>query len=355
MLSYFEPMGSRAETFREILSGRIVDYQLFKKICYTGIPMQERLAAYRILLGVVGLDTAMAAKELAAKAARHRLYLETARLRGLPDSVPPRGIAGPAWVGSGNPVERPSAKETGGEVAYRSSLPDISLALSKNLRHQIQIDVVRISPIYKKYHGVDYTLVFTNVLAILALQRPYIGYLQGMADLVVPFLHLHCLSPASQPADLVATQSTVFYCLNSLLNRLQSGLFDLQAQLLVRLEALLERADSDLILHIRAVGLELHMVCFRWFSCIFIREFALNVWYRLFDALLCDDLEDFVVFFAAALLIWFRTRVLAGDMPSIVLLMQNLQQEDLTVEHVETLIGSANYLKGEYSSQCGQP
>ncbi|KAI4291766.1 TBC1 domain family member 2 [Pancytospora philotis] len=323
-------MEPRAAMFQKMLSGRIVDLRLFAKMCYAGIPAEYRLTSYQILLGVIGLDTARFALERRERRRRYQLYQrarhgadETASAHGQEDS------------GQGAPVSRPA-------IIYR---------VNRTIEHQIQIDVARISPIYKKYNGADYSELYIDVLATIANQRPYLGYVQGMADLVAPFLHLYYITNGSEIADAVAAQAAVFACLSALLGQLQAGLFDLQAGLLGRLERLLEVVDGELIAHLRSIGLDLHVICFRWFSCVFIRELSLPAWYRLFDSLLCDALQESMLYFAAALLMWYRGRIIGQEISAVVLLMQNLQQEGLSVESIETMIGSASFIRREYADK----
>lgn len=355
-----------------MLDGGVIDHPLFKKLCYAGIPMKYRLIAYQILLGVVGLDTAKFDAILETKEQRYRQHLEECQCVQNTDKEGGLGGArheNPACGCQGDRSRDCAGHESGKihpqqkceddvnklENTHSPIFLDVKYEISKSLEHQIQIDILRISTIYKKYGEIDVSPVFYNVLKITAYKRPYIGYAQGMADLIVPFVHLFfTTSGKGRPeaeddgSKALVSQSVVFFCFSNLLNKIQIDIFDLQGRLLSRLEQVLKIVDEEVLRHLRSIGLELHMVCFRWFSCLFIREFSLNSWYRIFDSMLCDEISEFVVFFGAALLMWFRVPILKGDFSSIVLQMQNLQNEDLSVENVETLLGSVNYLRKEY-------
>lgn len=319
-------MGNSGCGFEAILSRRIIDPKLFRQLCYTGIPMKHRLISYMVLLDVVGLDTSKFKSILGAKALKYQRYL----LRALESHNP----------GS-------SSSEGASRVSIQAATPHVG----PDLEHQIQIDVVRINATYRWFHGSDYSQVFYNVLKITACKRPYIGYAQGMADIVVPILYLHFIQGEEYAGiDMLTIQSAVYSCFSSLVSRIQTDIFQLQEHLLERLGKVLLAADPVLLEHLHNMGLELHMVCFRWFSCLFIREFSIMSWYRIFDSMLCSEIGDFSVFFAAALLIWHREYILTSEFAEIITRMQSLQDSDMSPENIESLIGTANFLRREYEN-----
>ena len=54
--------------------------------------------------------------------------------------------------------------------------------------HQICIDVLRIPLKYRIINNVDYSYIYVNVLVLIAYRRPYLGYVQGMSDILIPFV-----------------------------------------------------------------------------------------------------------------------------------------------------------------------
>ncbi|KAI5169177.1 TBC1 domain family member 2 [Pancytospora epiphaga] len=313
------------QSFEEILSQRIIEPTLFKRLCYTGIPMKYRLVSYMILLDIFGLDTSKFKPILERKKLKYIKYFDRLAKYNL-------------------------GKSTVENIATNVLLEPI-LTIDPVVENQIRLDITRISTDLRWFNGIDYSEVFYNVLRVTAYKRPYIGYVQGMADIVSPFLYLHFIKDGCYTGkEAVNIQSIVYHCFSGLMNKIQTDIFQVQDCLLEKLERVLHSADQPLYEHLRMIGLELHMVCFRWFGCLFIREFSVDVWFRIFDSMLCSEISKFSVFFAAALLIWHREYILASDFCEIVTKMQNLQESNISIENVESLIGTSNYLYREHGN-----
>ena len=94
--------------------------------------------------------------------------------------------------------------------------------------------------------------------------------------------------------------------------------------------------------------------CFRWFSCLFVREFKLECWYRIFDSMICSNINEFLVYFGSALLIWFRKKLLQKDFSENIIFIQNLRDENLSFENIEELIGSSIYIRHKFETNKKQ-
>lgn len=343
-------MVDNEENFENIIKEDVVDLPLLKKLCYVGIPTKYRLIVYQIMFGVVGLNTSRFEAEQASNRSKYLRYLK--------DSIVDKEIECKNGIRGLDDVSKDIHKPELSEIV---SLKDfnrsnsVRFEIPRKLDHQIYIDVMRINSTYRKHRGIDMSPMFSNILKITARKRPFIGYVQGMADLITPFLHLAVLnvdenydSSISYDSLVYDSQPTVYFCFNNLLNRIQHNIFDLQEKLIQKLEFVLNVVDKEVLDALNEQGLRLHMICIRWFSCLFIREFQIDAWYRIFDSMICGDIDEFIVFFGAAVLIWFRASILSSDFSSTVILMQNLQEQELNLDNVETLIGSVSFLKEEY-------
>lgn len=397
-------MDFQEKNFKNIIDSDVIDLPLLKKLCYTGIPLKYRLHIYKLLLGVVNLNSL---KVLSTENMLYDKYYGYYQISNffIEDCS---SFTTDLSFNKNNYKNYLEIKANGFEKNttelnrnafindFRNILEikDAYFNILQQLDYQIHIDISRINIKYRIYSDVDLSHIFTSVLKLTAIKRPYIGYIQGMADLVVPFLYL-CVTDIKEYIDsktskkeskeiskysnliqssldsfflsspnlplqsqelfsFVLKNTThvivpiVYFCFSNLLNKIQHNIHDLQERLVKKLENVLMLINKDIIVTFNAVGLKLSMISIRWFGCLFIREFSINVWFRIFDAMLCDDIEDFLVFFGAALLLWFKQDILQNDFCGIMTLMQSIIDANLTLENVETLIGTTNYIKNEF-------
>ncbi len=220
--------------------------------------------------------------------------------------------------------------------------------VSKKIEYQIYLDIERININYRVYYGYDVSFIYSNVLKMTAIKRPFIGYTQGMADLLMPFVHLLFSGMPITEESIVTAEATVYFCFSSLLGRIQHNIFDMQESLVERLENVMRVIDIDIVKAFENIGLRFKMISIRWFGCLFIREFEIDVWFRLFDAMLCDNIDDFLVFFASALLLWFKPQITSGDFSETITFIQEIPEISLGLDSMELLIGSANFIKSDY-------
>lgn len=307
-----------------IMRSDSMDRLLFKKICIAGIPPGHRERAYAVLLEV-SKPSAESYKnmqiESCSRYARYRELRQRNISNNIRTGIPPS--SGPGL--------------------------DAGLQISEETSYQIRIDLKRLSSEQRMFRGFDLSPAISEILEIISVEMPEIGYSQGMADLLIPFIRLECQSyeEGPVPEDLLERiQPVPFFLYKSLLQLLGSNLTDLFSAPLAELREVLSVLESKLLIHLDSIGLEVHMVAFRWFSCLFSREFELEEWYRFFDAAICVDINEFMVFFAAAIFVRFKRRLLRNDFARNMLFLQALREESLDSQAIEELIGSAAYLRG---------
>lgn len=315
-------MNAKGDLFETILNQNTIDLELLKKISYAGILMKHRAKAYIILLDVLGLDGSTHDREIQNKFKKYEKYFGDK-----PFLVP----------------EEATSNKSDSEISeYKNRTV---FHLPKKLLHQIHIDVLRINPIHRQHEGKDMSYIFYNILEITAHKRPYIGYIQGMADLIVPFSHLFFKNYN------VYSESLIYFCYSHLINRIQCDIFDLQAEIMASFERTLISSDYEVYVHLQSIGLDSHMYCYRWFNCLFVREFPIDLWFRIFDSMLCSCIKEFVVFFGVSLLIWFRKDILSRDFTSNIMFMQNLHEQNITAENIEEMIGTVSFLKRQENAK----
>lgn len=294
------------------MKGKQIDIRLLRKVSMAGIPSECRLEAYSVLLGIW--------KEPIEK--KYRQY----EVENFADD--------------GFTVN----KQADGKSAVR---------ITKQTAHQIEIDMKRLSVEQKLFRGCDISPALSKILAIIAAEQPEVGYAQGMADILVPLVRLCCEMYRDGPLPdnlLEIIQPHAFYLFQSLIRMIDESLTDLFSIQLARTRKLLEFLDSELILHLDLIGLEIHMVAFRWYSCLFSRELDLEAWYRFFDAAISTDINEFIIYFGAAILLRFRRMLLTNGLAENMLFLQAICEEQLDCDCVEELIGSAMYIKGQLTA-----
>jgi len=325
-------MEIHSDPFRNLFSKKIIDLQLLRKLCYTGISKDFRAETYLIMLGINSLNLSLGPRN------EKRFF----------------GI-------------------------YKRRLDHLKhYEIKGETVHQIEIDIQRINPSCRIFGGYNASYVYRNILLVISREYPEIGYIQGMADLISPFI---CLLQASFRANNEAVREAVrgidhelnsdcglnrdgksfaisrsaeeaealtYSLVKFLVSKMIRHLHNYYKVLLEELEQVLSRLFPSLLSHLALNGVTLHTICFRWFSCLFLREFNLSSWYRIFDSMISDDFDDFLVFFAAALLSWHQKRILLHNLEGIMLMMQNIQKDEFTAESIEELIGNTNYLRRIY-------
>ncbi|PNY14348.1 GTPase-activating protein GYP1-like [Trifolium pratense] len=164
-----------------------------------------------------------------------------------------------------------------------------------------------------------------------AIRHPASGYVQGINDLVTPFLVVFISeyleggiddwSMSDLSSDKISNiEADCYWCLTKLLDGMQDHYTFAQPgiqRLVFKLKELVRRIDAapePVTQHIEDQGLEFLQFAFRWFNCLLIREIPFNLITRLWDTYLAegDALPDFLVYiFASFLLTLMKNAFLA--------------------------------------------
>jgi TBC1 domain family member 2 len=208
--------------------------------------------------------------------------------------------------------------------------------VSEKVRHQIEIDIKRLDAEYKMFNGIDASQMYYDILGLIAHRRPPLGYVQGMADILAPFVILF------MDEDPSSAESSAYYCYTRLLDEIQHNILDMQSALMHRLSLALETADSDFYHRLRESGIEVHMFAFRWFSCFFTREFRFPVLFKVLDFIfVSDDINFSLLCIAVALLMNFKRRLAENDFASNILFLQNLSEREWEDAEVDMLLSAS--------------
>ncbi|KAL6121554.1 hypothetical protein NUSPORA_01499 [Nucleospora cyclopteri] len=300
--------------FDSAINGDLINIDVFKKICYMGIPDNLRPTAYKVLLNSYNCKIS------------DFKFIEERKLKEyktfLCDFKPNKLKNDQLTAASGNYCR---------------------FYISEPIYHQIYIDVLRIPVKYRNIGEIDYSYIYMNVLCLVAYKRPYLGYVQGMSDLLVPFMLIHIKNNVEKP-DLLKIESQIYFCFSSLLNKIQHNIYTMQSNLIHKLDGKLKKYDRAFYRFLKEKEIDLHIIVFRWFNCLFIREFKMKHWLRLFDSMLSSELDEFLVYFSLSLLLSCKSVIIRRDFSEIVIYMQNLIEKDI---NVYDLLGKVVFMKQE--------
>merc|ERR1711904_129887 len=232
---------------------------------------------------------------------------------------------------------------------------------------QIRVDIPRTSPGLPLFSHPRMQSLMERVLYIWSVRHPASGYVQGINDLVTPFIVVLLASELDAPLDSVDVDSIedqvletieadVYWCLSKMLSDIQdhytSGQPGIQ-QMVLKLEEIVRRIDEPLHAHLRAQGLDFLQFSFRWMNCLLLREFPLPCVIRLWDTYIAEPSEGFRtfhVYVCAVFLIYWSPQLKQMDFQQLMLFMQKLPTGKWRTQEIETLLAEAYVLKSLFHS-----
>uniref|UniRef100_A0A8C4N5B9 TBC1 domain family member 13 n=1 Tax=Eptatretus burgeri TaxID=7764 RepID=A0A8C4N5B9_EPTBU len=170
--------------------------------------------------------------------------------------------------------------------------------------------------------------VVERVLFVYAKLNPGIAYVQGMNEIVGPIYYT--FASDSQPQCQEHAEADTFFCFTNLMAEIRDNfiksLDGTQCGIglhMNRIYSLLHQHDSDLLLHLESQHIEPQFFAFRWLTLLLSQEFLLPDVLRLWDSLLADFHRfDFLIYVCSAMLLLIRDKLLDGDFPTNMKLLQ---------------------------------
>ncbi|XP_059460203.1 uncharacterized protein LOC132189462 isoform X2 [Corylus avellana] len=277
---------ARVMKFTKVLSGTTIILEKLRELAWSGIPDYMRPGAWRLLLGYAPPNSD-----------RREGVLRRKRLEYL-DCV-------------SQYYDIPDTERSDDEI---------------NMLRQIAVDCPRTVPDVSFFQQLQVQKSLERILYTWAIRHPASGYVQGINDLVTPFLvvflseHLEggvdnwSISDLS-PEKISNMEADCYWCLSKLLDGMQDHYTFAQPgiqRLVFKLKELVRRIDEPVSRHMEEQGLEFLQFAFRWFNCLLIREIPFHLVSRLWDTYLAegDALPDFLVYIFASFLLTIRFRSL---------------------------------------------
>lgn len=332
----------RAEKFSKLLATPSVDLQALREMLWLGAPEDDpvmRAEAWQMLLGYL-------------PPVRDRQAQGIAKKRGEYEELRRRHYRFPEENGDGTLSLGEGANE--GDDAIR-------------ILRQIRVDLPRTSPGLPIFGHPRMQRLMERVLYIWSVRHPASGYVQGINDMVTPFIAVLLSAELRSPLDdldldevdeavLNTVEASAYWCLAKVLSDIQdhytAGQPGIQ-QMVLRLKEIICRIDEKLYQHLEQQGLDFMQFSFRWMNCLLLREFPLPCVIRLWDTYIAEPVEGFStfhVYMCAVFLIYWSPQLKQMDFPQLMLFMQKLPTGKWRTQMIETLLAEAFVLKSLFHS-----
>eukprot|EP01063_Lacrimia_lanifica_P016007 TRINITY_DN22636_c0_g1_i1.p1 TRINITY_DN22636_c0_g1~~TRINITY_DN22636_c0_g1_i1.p1 ORF type:complete len:440 (+),score=157.53 TRINITY_DN22636_c0_g1_i1:119-1438(+) len=300
-------------------------------MCWSGIPRQRRAQCWRLLCGYEPVTRDRREADLARKRAEFQSYVTQYYSAANQDG----------WMGDSQKV--------------------------------IKKDIPRTAPNLPFFQHKKVQAMYERILVIWAQRHPATGYVQGMNDLVTPFLYVFAaeemdrevmLSEKVAPEEveqliednaafLQVVESDAYWCFNHLLDHIQDNYTENQPgiqQKLCKYEELLRQVDAKLAAHLESQGVLPMYYLVRYVSCLFVREFPLPLLARLWDTFLCEQgsFPDLHLYICIALVKGWADMLLMMDFAGIVAFLQSPPTDTLMTWQIDELIARAFQLQSLY-------
>lgn len=226
-----------------------------------------------------------------------------------------------------------------------------------NMLRQIAVDCPRTVPDVSFFQQAEVQKSLERILYTWAIRHPASGYVQGINDLVTPFLvvflseYLEGSIENWSITDLSSNQisnveADCYWCLSKLLDGMQDHYTFAQPgiqRLVFKLKELVRRIDEPVSRHMEEQGLEFLQFAFRWFNCLLIREIPFHLVTRLWDTYLAegDALPDFLVYIFASFLLTWSEELQKLDFQEMVMFLQHLPTHNWTHQELEMVLSRA--------------
>ncbi|PKA61564.1 hypothetical protein AXF42_Ash018177 [Apostasia shenzhenica] len=243
-------------------------------------------------------------------------------------------------------------------VAQFYDIPDSERSDDEiGMLRQIAVDCPRTVPDVTFFQQAQIQKSLERILYTWAIRHPATGYVQGINDLVTPFLvvfleeHLEGDMENWNVSDLSTqvlsnVEADCYWCLSKLLDGMQDHYTFAQPgiqRLVFKLKELIQRIDEPVSRNMEEQGLEFLQFAFRWFNCLLIREIPFHLVTRLWDTYLAegDSLPEFLVYISASFLLTWSEKLQKLEFQEMVMFLQHLPTQNWSHHELEMVLSRA--------------
>jgi len=308
---------SKIAKFRKVLMQPNVDLEALKKISWSGVIKDMRSSVWQLLLGYLPTNSERREATLSRK---RKEYI---------DCIP----------------------------QYFDISDNERTEYEVKVIRQIRLDTPRTAPSAPLFHQEVAQKILERILYIWSIRHPASGYVQGINDLVIPFLYVF-LQDFIHDEDILnydlnqltadklqIVEADSYWCLTKLLDNIQDMYTISQPgiqRMVFKLKELVQRLDSALYQHLQNLEVIFIQFAFRWMNCLLMRELPLPLVIRMWDTYLAEgDLAVFHVYTCAAFLLRWTEELRARDFHGIMMFLQNCPTQNWTDKDMDMLLAQA--------------
>lgn len=337
--SSFTPLVTALEKLKILHAEPAMNLEAVKKLAWAGLPSSMRAPIWKVLLGYVPTNLSRRKDTLERKRREYREAVEQ------------------HYNGNEDEVEESPMLQASNSYTRVGNQEDVTM-------RQIAVDIPRTCPGQALFHIPEVQVALQRILYVWATRHPASGYVQGMNDLVTPFvfvfltehikggcemdiLDMTDMSSFEDAEEAIANaEADAYWCLTALLNDIQDYYTFSQPGIQRRvhfLRELVARVDSNLCIHLEEKGLDFLQFAFRWMNCLLMRELPFPLIVRVWDTYLAetDGFAIFHVYVCAALLVSFSEQLLEMEFQDLVMFLQNLPTESWGTREIDVVLSQA--------------
>lgn len=233
---------------------------------------------------------------------------------------------------------------------------------------QIKVDIPRTKSCYNIFINKKIQKLSEHVLFIYSVRHPACGYVQGINDLVTPFLIVFLRPIVNKKeidssdiekiddCELENVEADLYFCLSKLLEQIQDNYTFGQPGIqraINKVKEIVKRIDCSLFDHIYNNNIDFIQFSFRWVNCLLLREFPINISVRLLDTYIsdiCDIFTDFHPYICAVFLVHWSKMLKTMDFQQMLLFMQRFPTQNWKIQDIESILSEAFVLKNAFHS-----
>jgi len=199
------------------------------------------------------------------------------------------------------------------------------------------------------------------LLYVWHMRHPASGYVQGINDIVTPFIVVFLSDYAEvnlatldvppnlndiEEEHLSNIEGDSYYCLSKILD----GILDNYTsswpgiqKSFGKISEVIKRVDPDLLSHFEAENIDFYHMYFKWVTCLLLRQFTMKICLRLYDTYLSSENSYFslCLFIFASIVLKYSKKFKSMGFEEMMILQQNMPTKEWTEEDLATIIAEA--------------
>ncbi|MEW5308810.1 MAG: hypothetical protein WDW38_000741 [Sanguina aurantia] len=307
----------RVKRFHKLLSEAVVDLDALRELSWSGIPYELRPVCWRLLLGYLPPAKSRQSQTLAR---RRREYTEMV----------------PEYY----------------DIENSERTEDELSAL-----RQVIVDVPRTSPTVPFFHQAVIQKSLERLLYIWGIRHPASGYVQGMNDLVTPFIAVFLSEHLQGPMEawavdtitqdlLLEVEADCYWCMCKLVEGIQDHYTYAQPGIqraVFKIKELCKVVHPKVAHHLEEENVDFMQFAFRWVNCLLLREMPFELAIRLWDTYMAEgsNFEDFLVYICVSFISTWKAEIPRMEFQDLIMFLQKLPTQSWDENQLEMVLSQA--------------